>query len=87
VIGSNVEIENARPLRKSPWGPNAIQRAARVSEMSVMAAFRRRMSFGDGCDNEGEGGGEGTPSGGSLAIEVGSEAFSGGANTRSQLDF
>lgn len=62
---------NARPLRKSPWGPSAIQRAARVREMSVMAAFRRRMSFEDGCD------GVGTLSCGSLAIvgEVGSEAL------------
>jgi len=62
VIWSRVEIVNARPLRKSPWGPNAIQRAARVSEMSVIAAFRRRMSFEDGCD------GVGTLSCGSLVI-------------------
>ena len=48
-----VEIVNARPSRKSPWGPSAIQRAARTSETSVMAAFRRRMSFGNGCDDEG----------------------------------
>ena len=61
---SNVEIVNARPLRKSPWGPKAIQRAARVSEMSVMATFRRMTSFDNGCEDEG------TLSGGSLAIVV-----------------
>ena len=51
-----------------------------MSETSVMAAFRKRTSFEDGCDGEGE-----DPlSGGSLAIvgEVRSEDVERGANTR-----
>jgi hypothetical protein len=53
VIWFTVETVNARPSRKSPWGPKTIQRAARASETRVIATFRRRMSFDNGCDDNG----------------------------------